>query len=472
LAGVDLDVHPGEVVALLGQNGAGKSTLIKLLAGIYRPTFGTVRVGGRSFDHGLHAAESREAGIAFVHQDLGLLESLSVAENIAFVTGFETRHGIVSWARQRAAAERVLERWEFEIDPEARVGDLDPVQRSMVAISRALATDARIIVLDEPTASLPRHEVEVLFAAVDRLRAGGVAVLYVTHRLSEVARLADRIVVLRDGRRVADIPAEEATEEGVVELIVGERLTGVTVDIGKPDDEAVLELDQVSGAGVQSVSVRLGRGEVLALVGLVGAGQREIGRIVAGATPLREGAMRLEGTPYRPRSPREAIAAAVTFLPADRLAESSFQGFEAGTNFWARPTSTGARLRPGPERQRAGEVFREWGVSPPEPALPLSALSGGNQQRVLLAKWIDERPKVLVVDEPTAGVDVGGRAALYARLADAARSGVSTLLVSADVEEVTELAHRAVVFGDGRVACELGRDELSVDRITLECARA
>ncbi|HST37861.1 MAG TPA: sugar ABC transporter ATP-binding protein [Conexibacter sp.] len=472
LDGVDLDVAGGEVVALLGQNGAGKSTLIKLLAGIHRPTAGTIRIGGRAPQRGLQAGRSRAAEVAFVHQDLGLIEPLSVAENIAHVAGFQTRRGLVSWRRQRELAARVLERWEFDVDPAAPVGSLDPVQRALVAIGRALSTDARVVVLDEPTASLPGHDVELLFAAVERMRAGGVAVLYVTHRLAELERLADRIVVLRDGVRVADLSAAEVDEAAIVELIVGRALASSSIDLPAAGAAPVLRLDGASGRSVTDVSLTVAPGEIVALVGLLGAGHRAVGRLVAGAEPLGGGAMRIGGRDHRPRSTRDAIAGGVAYLPADRVREASFQAADSATNFWARAV-TGARWRrPAAERRAAGAVLRDWEVVPADPVAPFRALSGGNQQRVLLAKWLAGRPAVLVVDEPTAGVDVGGRAALYERLAQAARGGVATLLVSSDAEEVVELAHRAVVFGGGRAVTELRGAELTVDRITLECGRA
>jgi ribose transport system ATP-binding protein len=472
LDGVDLDVAGGEVVALLGQNGAGKSTLIKVLAGIHRPTAGTIRIGGRALARGLQAGRSGAADIAFVHQDLGLIEPLSVAENIAHVAGFQTRRGLVSWRRQQELAARVLERWEFDVDPAAPVASLDPVQRALVAIGRALSTDARVVVLDEPTASLPGHDVELLFAAVQRMRAGGVAVLYVTHRLAELERLADRIVVLRDGVRVADVPAADVDEAAIVELIVGRKLARSAIDRPQPGTETVLELEGVGGPGVSDVSLTVAQGEIVALVGLVGAGHRTVGRLVAGAAPVREGTMRIAGADHRPRGTRDAIGAGVAYLPADRIREASFPAADTATNFWARAGNGARWRRPAAERRITGTVLRDWEVVPADPVAPFRALSGGNQQRVLLAKWLESRPSVLVVDEPTAGVDVGGRAALYERLAQAARGGVATVLVSSDAEEVVELAHRAVVFGGGRAVTELRGADLTVDRITLECGRA
>lgn len=472
LRGVDLDVRPGEIVALLGQNGAGKSTLIKILAGVYRPTAGTIRIGEQLFDRGLHAAHARDAGLAFVHQDLGLVEQLSVAENIAHVAGFQRRGRLISWRRQRALATDILRRWEFDIDPDAPVAGLEPAQRALVAIGRALATDARIVVFDEPTASLPRHDVEILFTAIDRLRGAGVAILYVTHRLGEVTRLADRVVVLRDGSEVADLAIGETSHEEIVELIVGQALAGLQLELHTPSPDRVLELEGVSAEGAWDVSLALRRGEILALVGLVGAGQGAVGRVVAGGIPASTGTMMLGGRPFRPRSPRDAQEQGVAYLPGDRVREGGFPTFSSGTNYWIRARRAASRLHPDEEQRRAAEAFADWGVTPSDPGAPFFSLSGGNQQRVLLAKWLDGERALLVVDEPTSGVDVGAREAIYRRLAASAGRGLATVLVSSDAEEVAELAHRALVFRDGRIVCELGRGELTVSRITLECARA
>jgi ribose transport system ATP-binding protein len=472
LRGVDLDVHAGEVVALLGKNGSGKSTLIKILAGVYKPDAGTVEVGGHQFTHGLSSTHAAATGLAFVHQDLGLILEFSVAENIAQVAGFRTRRGLISWADQRAAAAEALDRWGFDIDPAVPVGSLDPPHRALVAITRALAAHARVIVLDEPTASLPGYDVEILFSAIRRLRSEGVAVLYVTHRMGEVPQVADRVVVLRDGLAVADEPVRAVSDEEIAKHIVGDVVTTVHRRAHSRSDEPVLELRGVSGGGARDVSLTLQRGEILALVGVVGAGQRTIGRMVAGAERHSLGAMRLQGKPYRPKSPRDAIARGVSYLPADRLREGGFLVFDTACNFWLRRRADTRWIRLGSERRRAGGVLREWDVTPSAPTAPFAALSGGNQQRVLLAKWIGTDPSVLVVEEPGAGVDIHARQALYARLGDISDGGIPVLLVSSDSEEVAELADRAVVFEEGRVSGMLEGDELTPERVTLECSQA
>ena len=468
LRGVDLSVRGGEILALLGENGAGKSTVIKILAGVQRPSAGTIRVGDDVFTHGITAAEARAHGLAFVHQDLGLLPGLSVAENIAHVAGFRRSLGLISWRRQLAHARELLQRWEIDVDPALPVDRLETAQRSLVAIARAVSTDVKAIVFDEPTASLPRHDVELLYDAVERLRDAGVAVVYVTHRLSEVRRLADRAAVLRDGELVGTVTVAETSEHELVELIVGEKLERADAPQGSRKGE-LLTLHGVTGVGADDVSLTLHRGEILALVGLVGAGHRSVGRIVVGVERASGGEMRLAGSPFRPRTPREAQERGVVYVPGDRLAEAAFPTLDTGANFSLRAKAASAFALVRKERAAARRVFEEWRVVPAAPEASFTTLSGGNQQKVVLAKWLHTRPDVLVAEEPTAGIDVGTKNAIYERLGAAARAGAGVLLLSSDADEVASVADRAVVFGHGTPRVELSRDELSPARIAQEC---
>ena len=468
LRGVSLSVRAGEVLALLGENGAGKSTLIKILAGVVGPTAGTIRLGRDVFAHGLTADQARAHGLAFVHQDLGLLPGLSVAENIAHVAGFARRGGLISWSRQTAFARELLGRWEMDIAPPTPVDRLEAAQRSLVAIARAVAVDAKVIVLDEPTASLPRHDVDLVYRAVERLRTAGVAVIYVTHRLGEVARLADRAAILRDGSLVGLVTVGETSEREIVELIVGARLDHVASAPGARQDE-LLTLHEVGGDGAEGVSLTLHRGEILALVGLVGAGHRPVGRMVVGAERTTHGEMRLGGKRFDPRTPREAQRRGVVYVPGDRLRDGAFPTLDTGSNFALRDRATAALTSLRKERAEAARVFDEWRVVPRSPAAPFAALSGGNQQKVVLAKWMTPTPTILVAEEPTAGIDVGTKSAIYERLADAARAGTGVLLLSSDADEVAAIADRAIVFGHGTPRIELARHELSPTRIAQEC---
>jgi ribose transport system ATP-binding protein len=469
LRGVDLRVRRGEVVALLGENGAGKSTLIKILAGVYEPTAGTIRLGADVFPNGLTAADAQAHGLAFVHQELGLLQPLSVAENIALVAGFRRSYGLISWRRQRGLARDLLREWEIDVDPAAPVAELEPAERSLVAVARALATDARLIVFDEPTAALPRHDVELLYAAVDRLRSRGVAVLYVTHRLPEVKRLAERAAVLRDGDLVATVDVARTSEAELVELIVGEALHAYERPSPAGGEETVLALRGIAGGSVQDVTLTVRRGEIVALVGLLGAGHRAVGRIVAGVDDALAGEMQLEGAPYEPRSPREAQRRGVVHVPANRLTEASFPSLDTATNVALRDRPAGVVVSARQERAVAARVFADWHVVPAAPDVTFARLSGGNQQKVVLAKWMTPSPRVLVAEEPTAGIDVGTKSAIYDRLAAAAEQGLAVLLLSSDTDEVVAVAHRAVVFADGRQKIELSRGELTPVRLAREC---
>ena len=468
LRGVDLRLGKGEVVALLGENGAGKSTLIKILAGVHRPAAGTIRLGSDVFPHGISAPEAHAHGLAFVHQDLGLLSPLSVAENIAHVAGFHRAGPFISWRRQLAHARELLHRWEIDIDPATPVGELEAAQRSLVAVARAMATHARVIVFDEPTASLPRHDVELLYGAIDRLKAGGVGVLYVTHRLGEVFRLADRAAVLRDGELVGTVSVPETSEGALVELIVGSALHP-PIESQPVEADELLALEDACGNGVDDVTLSVNRGEILALVGLVGAGHRSVGRMVAGVEPARSGAMRLAGEPYRPRTPLDAQRRGVMHVPADRIGEAGFPTLDTATNFTLRDRLTTAFASARKDRAAAGAVFRAWNVVPPAPEATFSSLSGGNQQKVVLAKWMTPLPSLLVAEEPTAGIDVGTRSAIYDRLAHAAQQGMAVLLLSSDADEVATIADRAVVFAHGRAKVELPRAEITPGRIAQEC---
>jgi ribose transport system ATP-binding protein len=467
---VSLAVRGGEVVALLGANGAGKSTLIKILAGVLAPTSGSIELGGRVHRR-LTSAEARAAGLAFVHQDLGLVGRLSVAENLSLGAVFQRRRGLIAWRRQLGWAQALLDRWGLEIDAAARVDDLERAEQTLVAIARALARDASLVVFDEPSAALPQHDVDRLHAAIRGVRDRGVGVVYVTHRLAEVERLADRAAVLRDGRLVADVAVSDSSPAQLAATIVGDAGGDAAARREARPGDAVLAAERMAAGDAADVTFTLRRGETLALVGLVGAGQRSVGRSVAGLEPLRAGALSLGGRGFRPSSPREALRSGVCYLPADRLAEAAFPTFGTGANLWTR-AGLGARLvRPADERRRAARVLRDWDVRPGDPLVAFGQLSGGNQQKALLAKWLTTRPAVLVAEEPTAGVDVGGQAAVHRRLIAAAGDGMGVLLVSSDFDEVASVADRALVFRDGVPRAELGGAELTAERVALECYR-
>jgi ribose transport system ATP-binding protein len=458
-------------VALLGQNGAGKSTLIKILAGVYDRDAGEIAVCGEPLT-GAPAPDT----VAFIHQDLGLVDGLSVAENIALGTGYPRRRGLISWSKARERAERALELVGARIDPRARVADLSRTEKSLLAIGRALVVDAKVLVLDEPTASLPVDETERLFALLRRLRERGLGLVYVSHRLDEVFRIADRMTILRDGRVVAESAITETTPDDVVAAIVGGVPPPPPPPAPRADREVVLSLDAVVGERVGPVSLAVQSGEVVGLVGLAGAGHSELGRTIAGALPLHGGTVRLAGEPFVPRSVAGAVEHGIGFVTSNRADEGLAMPLTVTENLFPNPALHGERglrlRRPAPERAKAHELVERFGIRPNDPDLPVEGLSGGNQQKVIIGRWLSTGATLLVLEEPTAGVDVGAKSEIYALLDDALTRGLGVLLISTDFEEVAAVSHRAIVFRDGRIVQEIPRSALSEQALVAAASGA
>ncbi|MET9385634.1 sugar ABC transporter ATP-binding protein [Streptomyces sp. NPDC002928] len=465
LAGVDLDVHAGGTLALLGPNGAGKSTLIKVLAGVHHADAGRITVAGHPL--GSHAASRN---MSFIHQDLGLVEWMSVAENIALSTGYPRRAGLISWRRTRERCADALGIVAGHLDPDAPVAALDPAERSLVAIARALAARAKLIVLDEPTARLPAADCARLFSVLHTLRDRGHAILYVTHRLDEVYQVADAFAVLRDGRLVSHGPLAGHSPARLVHDIVGEELTDHRPSAAPAGGPAVLTLDGVRTAGAGPVGLELRTGEVVGLVGLSGAGHMDLGRALAGSRPLLDGRALLRGRPYRPRSVTDAVSLGVGFVPGDRLREGCAAELTVRENLLANPRAGGlAALRPiSPRRERAeaATLIERFAVRPRDSEAPVATLSGGNQQKVMIGRWLRVDLRLLILEEPTASVDVGAKAAIYRLLDEALAAGLAVLLISTDFEEVTSVCPRALVFVRGVVTAELSGAALTVAGLT------
>lgn len=465
LDGVDLDIAAGKVHALLGQNGAGKSTLIKILAEVYRPDAGTIRLDGADI-----LAAHADSPLAFIHQDLGLVPSMTVAENIALVRGYPRRGNLVSWARVRERASDVLGFLGLSISPDAEVSELTMAERSLVAISRALSAQARFVVLDEPTAALPASDVDRLIAAIERMQAEGIGFLYVTHRIDEVFRIADTVTVLRDGRVVLSSQVAQVSRPDLVRAIVGHEVSEAVAASTEAAGDAVLELRDVCAAGAGPVSLRLSAGEIVGLVGLSGAGQAEIGRAIAGVIPADRGTMTLDGSRYAPRSPAEALACGIGFVAGNRLEESLGTELTVQENLYINPVADGRRvLRPRgrrAERERASAALDRFDVRPRDPSMPIGLLSGGNQQKVVVARWLELGLTKLVLEEPTAGVDVESKAQIHELFRRLAAAAGAMVVVSSDFEEVADLCHRVLVFNRGRLVAELAAEEVHVGALT------
>jgi ribose transport system ATP-binding protein len=469
LDAVDLDVGAGEIHALVGHNGSGKSTLIKILAGFHRPDpDGTVDVDRTPLDFG-SAASSRRAGLRFVHQDLGLVHTLNAVENLALGVGFETgRVGRIRWGSERRSARLRMRQLGYDIDVEAPVGALTASERTGVAIARAMhhARDARVLVVDEPTAMLPRQEAEILFEAIRRVRQSNVGVIYVSHRLDEVFAIADRVTVLRDGRRVGTFPAGELDEPRLVDLMTGgETLTARSAVDGPARGHALLSVTNLCGSVLYDVTFQAHAGEVLGVAGLTGSGRDELLPLLFGAREPCDGTVEVNGSAVAPAQTRAAIAAGIALVPSDRHRDGSVSTLTVRENLvltdLRRHTVRMGALR----RERERSETRKWGASlhirPADPDAAFTSLSGGNQQKVVLAKWLRLQPRVLLLDEPTQGVDVHAKAIIHRLAREIASTGTAVIVASSDDEELCECCDRVLVLRDGQFAGELQHDQIT-----------
>ncbi len=471
LAEVDFDLRGGEIHALVGQNGCGKSTLIKVLAGYHQADPGAqIRLGGDDVDLA-STADSRHAGFRFVHQDLGLVGTLSTVENLMLGRDLVTaRGGRIRWDAERRDIERRIEALGYQFDVRRPVADLGAAERTGVAIARALWDweSARVLVVDEPTASLPREEVATLFAALGRVRAAGLGVIYVSHRLDEIFAIGDRVTVLRDGRRVGtwDVPDIDQ-DELVSAMIGGEELRPPHERVARTSGEVALKVSGLRGTVVDSVDLEVRRGEVIGIAGLTGSGREEILPLIFGAA-ARAGQVLLDGRPV-PAHPRGAMRAGLALVPADRRAEGAVLESTLRENLsltdLGRFTTRLGRLRRAAETQEAEGWIARLDVRPARSEAIFALLSGGNQQKVVLAKWLRRRPKVLLLDEPSQGVDVGAKAVIHALAREVAQDGASVIIASSDDAELCDTCDRVLVMRDGRFVGEITGDRLTVEEL-------
>ena len=467
---VDFDVRRGEVHALLGQNGAGKATLIKILAGVYSADSGDMAFAGRDVQPGTDTLP-----IAFIHQDLGLVDWMTIAENVAIQTGYpRSRFGLVSWRRVRAAAAEALTIMGSDLNPDARISSLPAAERSLVAIGRALAIKSDILVLDEPTAALPEADVERLLQTLRRLRESGIGIIYVTHRLDEIFRIADRVTVLRDGRNVATVAAANTTPSDLVRMIVGRSMSDAFVRPAPASDRVVLAVRDAVAQGVGPVTFHVAAGETLGLVGLRGAGHHTIGRAIFGEVALSTGALLLNGEPIHPGDAAGAMRLRIGFVSSRRAEEGIAVNLALRENIYMNPTASGKKVLEfmprAAELGRTEAAIKRFSIKAEGPEQPVATLSGGNQQKVVVARWMEANVDLLILEEPTIGVDIGSKAEIYHLLKLSLEKGMAVLLISSDFEEVECICHRALVFSRGRVAAEIQHHQLTVAALTASAS--
>jgi ribose transport system ATP-binding protein len=476
LDGVSLQIRQGEVLALAGENGAGKSTLMKILTGVYSPDpGGSILIEGKeiALRDGNHA---RALGIGIIYQELSVVENLSVAENLFLAREPLNRLGLLDRARMGREATQMLETIELSLDPSARVSELSVGQQQMIEIAKALAHRSKVIIMDEPTASLSHHETRTLLRLIKRLRERNIAVVYISHRLEEIFELADHVTVLRDGRTVDTSPIADVTRDSLVRMMVDRELSdlypGSTVS--HASKEPVLEVRDLSlravrgsQARIRDVNFTLHRGEILGVAGLVGSGRTEIMEMIFGMRPCT-GSIAIDGKPVIIRSPHDAIEQGIGFVTEDRKAQGLVLGMSVRENFsltHLKRYSPFQFLQRAKEENSCRQFVRSLGIKTPDTEQKVVNLSGGNQQKIVIAKWVARNPKVLIVDEPTRGIDVGAKAEVHALLARLASQGIGIIVISSDLLEVLAVSDRILIVREGQLNGEMTREQATQERV-------
>ncbi|MBI5831237.1 MAG: sugar ABC transporter ATP-binding protein [Armatimonadetes bacterium] len=469
LAGVTFEVEAGEVHALIGENGAGKSTLIKIITGAVTPDAGTLSLDGELLvDHNPQTAKAR--GIAAIYQQPALFGTLTVAENLALGLEGAGLWRRVDWRERRRRAQELLDRVGARIDPDALAGSLSMPEQQLVEIARALGAKARVLILDEPTACLPEGEVERLFALLAELKAAGVGLIYISHRLDELAQLADRVTVLRDGQYVTTRAMSQVDKPELIRLMVGRELSGESNAPARPAGAPLLQLSGLGCAvnGVHDVDLTIRRGEILGLAGLVGSGRTELARILFGLTPADAGTMAWDGQPVRLETPAQAMAQGIAYVPEDRRRHGVVGPLSVTANTALTVLdrlAKGGLVDARREEDLAVDLGQRLDLRAASIHTTVGTLSGGNQQKVALARWLAAEPELFIVDEPTQGIDVGAKSEIHRILGDLAAAGKAVLVVSSDMPEVLAVSDRVAVMREGTVVGTLARGEATQERI-------
>jgi len=473
LEDVSFEIHAEMIHALVGENGAGKSTLVKILTGVVQPDEGQLLVDGELQRIG-DPQTAHRLGIVAMYQEPTVFPDLTVAENV--FAGRSPRTGLrtVDWGAMRSQTARILDDLGVDFGPTTPVRGLGVADRQLLEIAKALSSSARLLIMDEPTAALSPHQDDSLFATVRRLRGRGVAVVFISHRLEEVAAIADTVTVLRDGHHITTRPGAELPHGEIVRLMVGRSLDALFPKEEAEIGDVVLRAEGLTRRGVFSgISFELRRGEIVGLAGFVGSGRTEVARSIFGLDRLDRGKLWIEGRSFTPRSPRAALRRGLAYLPEDRLQQGLVQPMSVGENVSMAvlpAVSPGGFLRPGRERALAQRFMDELRIKATSPAQVVRSLSGGNQQKVVLGKWLAASPRILLLDEPTHGVDVGTKADVHRTISQLAGEGLSILLISSELPELLGMSDRILVMREGRLVGELARDQATEERIISAAA--
>ncbi len=470
LRGASFDLRAGEVHALVGENGAGKSTLIKIITGAVAADGGTLTINDELVTQH-DTANARRLGIAAIYQQPALFADLTVAENIAYGNEPVSLWRRVDWRARREHAAELLARTGVTIDPERRAGDLTMPEQQLVEIARALSANAKILILDEPTASLGEADTQNLFRVIGELRAQDVAMIYISHRLEELAQIADRVTVLRDGQTIETHAMRDVTRDDLIRLVIGRELSAVFPKREVEHGDVVLQLRNLScaAANVHDINLQIRAGEIVALAGLIGAGRTELARVLFGLTPADSGQIELDGQAVTIGSPETAIARGIAYVPEDRRQHGVILPLAIDQNITLASLPANGWLNVlldfRAERTQAAALVEQLGVKTPSIFNAAGNLSGGNQQKVALAKWLATNPRVMILDEPTQGIDVGAKAEIHRLMCDLAAQGLAVLMISSELPEVLGMSDRIVVMHAGRIVGELSRAEATQERV-------
>ncbi|PHM58727.1 ribose ABC transporter ATP-binding protein RbsA [Xenorhabdus sp. KK7.4] len=468
LSGATLRVYPGKVMALVGENGAGKSTMMKVLTGIYTKDAGSICYLGKNVVFSDPKA-SQEAGIGIIHQELNLIPQLTIAENIFLGREFVNQLGIINWKRMYQEANYLLKKLNISSNSHCLVSELSIGNQQLVEIAKALSFQSKVIIMDEPTDALTDTETESLFQIIRELKAQGCGIVYISHRLKEIFEICDDVTVFRDGQFIGEQPVSTLKEDSLIEMMVGRKLEDQYPRLDLLRGKKRLEVVNLSGSGITNVSFSLYRGEILGISGLMGAGRTELMKVIYGALPKTEGEIKLDGNTLIIRNPQEGLSSGIVYISEDRKSDGLVLGMSVKENMSLTAlcyfSRTPCRLCHSAEQKSVSDFIKLFNIKTPSIEQPIGLLSGGNQQKVAIARGLMTRPKILILDEPTRGVDVGAKKEIYELINQFKKDGLSIILVSSDMPEVVGMSDRILVMHEGSISGEFSSDNLSQESL-------